>query len=158
MIDIQLINYGQFWSSYCFGAKPHEYASYHFVIGFDNERDVAFYNFELGTWQSRSPIPKYSCGASAVCLNEKIVVVGGSERAWYSYDPCTDVWMQLQSPSFMHDRGAAVVLNSKIMLCGGGDTNCISEYDAQRNVWVEVQLKVPCRKPCYMNCALAFNI
>ncbi|ELT93362.1 hypothetical protein CAPTEDRAFT_137498 [Capitella teleta] len=106
-------------------------------------RDVYKFDSAERAWQALSPLPETCEGVSAVSFASKIFVIGGQFRRCMQYDPCTDIWVQLQRPQFEHIYGPALAWRDKIVLCGGKETDSIEEYDPQSNKWSTWNLKMP---------------
>ncbi|ELU13145.1 hypothetical protein CAPTEDRAFT_119690 [Capitella teleta] len=117
-------------------------------------RDVYAFDSTGGTWWFKGLMPEESRVGSAVSLNDKIFVLGGEFRVCMQYDPCTDLWVELQRPLYQHAFGPAVVWQDKIVLCGGRQTNAIEEYDPQSDTWSTWDLKIP----AYNNIDICFAL
>ncbi|ELU02171.1 hypothetical protein CAPTEDRAFT_39764, partial [Capitella teleta] len=97
-------------------------------------RDVYLFDSTEKKWQLRSPMPEENYGR-VVPFDSKIFILGGGSKCCMQYDPCTDLWIQLQRPLFKHEDGPAVVWKDKIIVCGGNGTDSIEEYDPQSDKW-----------------------
>ncbi|ELT90817.1 hypothetical protein CAPTEDRAFT_89939 [Capitella teleta] len=111
--------------------------------------DVYEFDSAERAWQPRCPMPQVYKGADAVSVDNKILVLGGVYRVCMQYDPCGDLWIQLQRSQFQHITGRAVVWKDKIVVCGGRDTDSIEEYDPCLDKWSTWNLKMPFEDMCF---------
>lgn len=125
-------------------------------IYFLGSSNVIEYNPVDGTFCKKKPIPEHKANHSAVVLDNKIYVIGGSStNSLYVYDPEKDTWTgkpNMPSASFYH---SAVVFNSKIYVSGGSPSSTfLMVYDPQTNTWAK-ESDTP--YPIYLNSSVVFN-
>jgi N-acetylneuraminic acid mutarotase len=113
------------------------------------------FNTVTRTWALQQPIPsqiKGTRGASAICLNGKMYVVGGDSRICLEFNPQSNAWSVLVPPSLTHIYGCAVVYSGNILLLGGAkDTNLnelsnkVEQYDPEGDSWTLSHIQLPAR-------------
>jgi hypothetical protein len=87
----------------------------------------------LNEWRMRSQMPGLFYYGAAAALGDKIYVVGGKERACYSYDAENDEWKVLSQPTHAyHSFPFATVWQGKILL---GNMEHVEEYDPVEDRW-----------------------
>ena len=100
-------------------------------------------NAKKKSWSPKKKLPGERCyGARMVSTRDKLFVSGGNNKTCAQYDPKTDTWCSLNSPTLEHLFGAMVALEQKVYLTGGG-VDCIEEYNFDSKTWVVCSGKVP---------------
>ena len=98
------------------------------------------------TWSHQKKMPGERCwGARMVSTHNKLFVAGGSRasKICAQYDPRTDSWCSLNSPTLKHNYGALVPLEQKVYLIGGEGEDHIEEYNLDSKIWAVCAEKVP---------------
>ena len=100
-------------------------------------------------WSYRTKLPKERCwGVRMISHDTKLLVAGGNRRICAEYDPKTDEWCLLTSPSLEHHLGALVACGENVYLIGGGGEDRIEEYNVQTKTWAICAQKVPKKLRC----------
>ncbi len=107
-------------------------------------------------WVTQGEMPNFGAYSSAVVLQNKIYVIGGSGRKCLSFDPILNQWTSLSSCEQEHIAGSALVWKGRIFVCGGRkhiesskdgrrqeETSLIEQYDPKNDKWVVSQMKLP---------------
>ena len=111
---------------------------------------------ETKTWYFRKRAPgSVSAGARMVVVQGQILVAGGNKTT-AQYDPKTDTWCTLNSPTLKHEFGALVGLDKKLYLIGGLNEDRIEEYNLVTGTWSVCDMRFP--KELYHLHALALDI
>ena len=110
------------------------------------------------TWSHRKHIPDsgHYAGAKMVAVRGQIVVAGGKSMIAAQYDPKTDAWCTLNSPTLKHHFGALVGLDKKLYLIAGQNEDRIEEYNVDTKAWSVCDMRVP--KQLYHLHALSLDI
>ena len=108
-------------------------------------------------WSYRKNVPGPLCdGARMVVSHNQILVAGGNGKTAAQYDPKTDTWCTLTSPTLEHDCGALVGLENKLYLIGGLNEDRIEEYNIDTGTWSVSNMRMP--KKLFDLHALALDI
>ena len=89
---------------------------------------------KTNTW-SRRKNPPCCWGARMVVVNGQLLVAGSNYKIAAQYDPKTDMWCTLDSPTLNHWFGALVGLENKLFLIGGRYEDGIEEYNFDTANW-----------------------
>ena len=112
-------------------------------------------DIETKLWSHRHNLPGSRCyGARMVVVKGQLLVAGGRNKTAAQYDPKTDTWCTLNSPTLEHGFGALVELDKKLYLIGGSDYS-IDEYDLDTGTWSVCGMHAP--KDLYNLHALALD-
>ena len=96
------------------------------------------------TWSHQTKFPGDECwGARMVSTQDKVIVSAGICSVCAHYDPKTDTWCSLNSPTLEHNFGALVTLKQNVYLIGGEEEDRIEEYDIDSKTWAVYAGKVP---------------
>ena len=96
------------------------------------------------TWSHQTKLAGDGCwGARMISAQDKLFVSGGKNKVCAQYDPKTDTWCSLNSPTLKHNFGALVTLDEKVCLIGGEEEDRIEEYDINSKTWAVCAGKVP---------------
>ena len=98
------------------------------------------------TWSRQNKMLGGRCvGARMVSTQNKLFVAGGSgtDKVCAQYDPRTDSWCSLNSPTLQHHFGALVTLEQKVYLIGGSTEDHIEVYNFDSKTWTVCAGKVP---------------
>ncbi|ELT89327.1 hypothetical protein CAPTEDRAFT_159913 [Capitella teleta] len=110
-----------------------QFANKVYAFGGWNMRLAQEFDPALNEWRMRSEMPGLFNDGAAVAFGDKIYVVGGEERACYSYDPENDEWKVLSKPTHAHHSFPfATVWQGKILL---GNMEHVEEYDPVEDRW-----------------------
>ncbi|ELU18016.1 hypothetical protein CAPTEDRAFT_111094 [Capitella teleta] len=94
----------------------------------------------VGTWQLKKDMPGVCQSGAAVSLNDKIFVVGGTERVCFAYTPSTDTWATLSRPNHVHNTlTTAATWKGKILLLSDQG----ERYNPETDTWSPRQALVP---------------
>ena len=97
------------------------------------------------TWSHQNKMPGENCwGSRMVSAQNKLFVAGGSgtDKVCAQYDPRTDSWCSLNSPTLEHHFGVLVPLEQKVYLIGGQTEDHIEEYNLDSKTWAVCAGKV----------------
>lgn len=115
-----------------------------YIIGGYGTSAVESYNPTTNTWTTRTSMPLAISYFSAVCINNKIYVIGGQNYATntplstlYEYDPVSDTWSTKASMPFANWKFAAGVIHGKIYTIGG-ISQTLDVYDPATDSWNNV--------------------
>ena len=101
-------------------------------------------NAENKTWSYQARMPGEKCwGARMISMQDKLFVSGGVSKVCAQYDPKTNTWCSLNSPTLKHNFGALVTLEQRVYLIGGQDVDRIEAYDIRSKTWAVCAGKVP---------------
>ncbi len=110
------------------------------------------YNVSTDSWSGQSMpfTSEYGCSGA---IRGQLFVTGPSDATGYpvnlfeSYNPATNAWTPLPSPTIMHVGGACGVMANKFYLASGSTylpyqpqqlTNVVEVYDPKSNSWTQV--------------------
>ena len=97
---------------------------------------------ERKTWISRRKpgVMCYRARMTAYCGD--LLVTGGCNKIFVSYNPFTDTWKTGNAPSMIHEWGALVFHGEKLYLIGGGDDGA-EEYNFETDSWSVSKFRAP---------------
>ena len=106
------------------------------------------------TYEYRAKLPgniDSTLGACLVGVTDMLYLLGGDEGLAWQYNPNTNLWIQLVTPTARYDwhRGCCpVVTDDNILLCGGGtEGGCpwsmIEEYSTKTQQWKVLDIHLP---------------
>ena len=111
-----------------------------------NTKQLLAMDAKKKTWSHQKKMPGERCGgARMVSAKNKLFVAGGdgTNKVCAQYDPRTDSWCSLNSPTLEHNFGALVALEQKVYLIGGYTENRIEECNLDSKTWAVCAGKVP---------------
>ena len=126
------------------------------IGGYSSNDDIPLMSAEMydqdrNVWVEIAPMKQRRSDASAVCVNDKIFVMGGEDisespiklASCEVYDPENDTWTAIARCLQPRSHAGATVIRDKIFLLGGVNTNnrelrSIECYDTNQCEWVEV--------------------
>ena len=108
------------------------------------------YNSKTDEWEAKKQgVPHENLSpllCDAVPFKNKIYVIGTSDmwgETFWAYQPASDQWEILSSPTLMHLHASAFVWQGKIMVGGGTQTDEIEMYDIETKQWSRWDLSLP---------------
>lgn len=126
------------------------------IGGYSSKDDIPLMSAEMydqdrNVWVEIAPMKQRRSDASAVCVNDKIFVMGGEDisespiklASCEVYDPENDTWTAIAPCLQPRSHAGATVIRDKIFLLGGVNKNnrelrSIECYDTNQCEWVEV--------------------
>ena len=119
-----------------------------------NNTQLLVYDPLSNSYSHRSHLPSNIHSTKVACLvgvAEMLYLLGGEEGLAWQYNPHTDQWIQLVTPTVQynwHNGCCAVVRGNKILLCEGsikGRFECIiiEEYNIVTQQWKALDICVP---------------
>ena len=78
-----------------------------------------------------------------VVVKGHLLVAGARNKTAAQYDPKTDTWCTLSSPTLQHYHGALVGFDKKLFLIGGQDEDHIEEYNLDTRTWSVCDMRFP---------------
>ena len=119
-----------------------------------NARTLQILNTMTSEWSYGAPLPDdvgETWGASAVAINDTMLVAGGEDSICVQYVCKTNIWVTLKGPELVHHCGSLVVHDDKVLIVGG---MCIGndewerhieteEYELESNTWKVSDTKMP---------------
>jgi N-acetylneuraminic acid mutarotase len=108
---------------------------------------VEEYDPATDTWTTKSPMPTSRGWHSAIVVDGKIYIFGGSKNAPPAegrvlavevYDPATDTWTQLPDMPMLRSAGSASMVDGKIYFFGGYEARRrVDEYNPATDTWTQ---------------------
>jgi len=108
---------------------------------------VEEYDPATDTWSTKSPMPTSRGWHSAIVVDGKIYIFGGSKNAPPSkghvlavevYDPATDTWTQQGDMPLPRSGGSASIVDGKIYFFGGYEAiRRFDEHDPSTDTWTQ---------------------
>lgn len=116
------------------------------------------YDPATNTWSQKSFMPGQGFSGVTGVINSRLYVLTGCSRdfgadcegeplAFYRYDPATDQWATLPTPTKGHSSGVGGVIGGKFYVAGGADESQLDVYDPGTNQWTT---KAPMPSPRWL--------
>lgn len=145
------------WSPVCFSINSKIYVGGGYIGNFISKKDFWEYDTETDSWKQKADIPGSQNRTAAIAFSiNGLGYVGLGAEAYntidymflkdlWSYNPITDVWMQMASlPDSARSGASCFVVNNKVYVVGGqtGFPQASADlwmYDPQSDQWTAKQ-------------------
>ena len=88
------------------------------------------------TWSTKTKPPHQNMtGTRMISAHDQLFVTGGAYKVLAQYNPSTDIWTTLNTPTLDHRYGALVHHDQKLYLIGGHREDRVEEYDLGTKRW-----------------------
>jgi N-acetylneuraminic acid mutarotase len=108
--------------------------------------ELYVYNPAKNTWTQKREMPNTGAGGVTGVINDKLYVLTGCDQEdcypsqksvfFYRYNPATDQWITLTTPTSSHSGGVGGVIGGKFYVTGGNyGGGQLDVYDPATNQW-----------------------
>ena len=100
-------------------------------------KSLEVYDPATDTWETKASMPQTRAGLTSVILNEKMLVMGGTDDDWYSvddafiYDPQANTWNRFTDLPVPLHRTSSQIVNGDLYIIGGKN----SDYESTDDVY-----------------------
>ena len=96
------------------------------------------------TWSRRQDLPtSFNCGARMIAVQNMLLTARLRYNSAAQYDPSTDVWTTLSSPTLSHAYGAMLGIGKNVYFIGGREEDRIEEYNLDTGIWSVCDARMP---------------
>ena len=111
-----------------------------------NTHGKELFNLDLQTrtWSRRQDLYiAFHYGAKMIAVQNMLLTARLRYNEAAQYDPSTDVWTILSSPTLSHAYGAMVGIGKNVYFIGGTDEDGIEEYNLDTGIWSVCDARMP---------------
>ena len=121
-----------------------------------NKLTLQMYDIETRKWSYGASLPYgvgRTWGASAIAINDTMLVAGGVDRICAQYLPATNTWIKMNRMNLQHHYGCLSVHRDTVLLLGGQYhdgmagkpkmSKAVEEYDLGKDHWKVSDIKLP---------------